>query len=187
MINWKPKIVPISELKPAEYNPRKVNKKSKKGFSENLDKYGAFEPIVVNQDMTIIGGHQRYSIYLEKGEKDIEVSYPDRQLTENEEKKLNIILNSIRGKNDVSMLIDFGITQSILDNLGITDIKIPTKKEIDKDFVIQNKEKNPNIVTLFYPTDQLAYVRIALLNVIKSHSTENVAGAIIYLLEKYAK
>lgn len=184
-ITWKTKTVRLLELKPARYNPRKAVKKSFKGLSNTIDKVGIFEPIVVNTDMTIIGGHRRYEMYLEKGLKDVDVSYPSRELDEREEKELNILLNSLEGKTDVAMLISLGITQQFLDNLGYVEVRIPTRKEMDSQVVVAGREKNPNIVTLFYPQDQLAFVKKTLISIIKKEDTETVAGAVNYLLETY--
>ena len=40
----------IKDLKPAEYNPRKSNKKQEEALKNSLEKFGAVEPIIVNDN-----------------------------------------------------------------------------------------------------------------------------------------
>ena len=54
--------IEISKLKPAKYNPRQISTKQYNYLKKSLSKFSLVEPIVVNKDMTIIGGHQRYKI-----------------------------------------------------------------------------------------------------------------------------
>lgn len=52
--------IPVSELKPAEYNPRKKLKPGDKEYEKiknSIQEFGFADPLVVNADMTIIGGH----------------------------------------------------------------------------------------------------------------------------------
>ena len=60
------KRIEISKLKPATYNPRQISKSQFDSLRESIDKFGLVDPIIVNKDMTIIGGHQRYKIWEEK-------------------------------------------------------------------------------------------------------------------------
>ena len=61
------KELPLSDLKPASYNPRKKLKKGDKEYEkikQSLLKFGYVDPIIVNEDLTVIGGHQRLSLFL---------------------------------------------------------------------------------------------------------------------------
>ena len=49
----------IKDLKPATYNPRQISTKQYKDLKASVKKFGLVDPIIVNKDMTIIGGHQR--------------------------------------------------------------------------------------------------------------------------------
>ncbi len=51
--------VKISKLKPALYNPRQITNKQYNDLKESITKFGLVDPIIVNKDMTVIGGHQR--------------------------------------------------------------------------------------------------------------------------------
>ena len=86
--------VKISDILPAEYNPRKELKPDDEEFikiSNSIDEFGYSEPIIVNKDMTIIGGHQRLNVLKYKGIEEIEVVKLD--LPKNKEKALNKLYN----------------------------------------------------------------------------------------------
>ena len=51
----------IADLIPASYNPRKKLKPGDKEYEKiknSIKEFGYVEPIIINSDMTIIGGHQ---------------------------------------------------------------------------------------------------------------------------------
>ena len=57
----------IADLKPAKYNPRKMDDKQFNDLKQSLLEFGFVEPIIVNKDMTIIGGHQRIKVWSSLG------------------------------------------------------------------------------------------------------------------------
>ena len=57
------KKIQINKLKPATYNPRQISTKQYNDLKESIETFGLVDPIIVNNDMTIIGGHQRYKIW----------------------------------------------------------------------------------------------------------------------------
>ena len=64
------KMLPLSVLKPAAYNPRKKLKPGDKEYQKiknSIEEFGFADPLVVNADMTIIGGHQRFNVAVELG------------------------------------------------------------------------------------------------------------------------
>ena len=63
--------IEINKLKPAAYNPRQITTKQYKDLKSSVEKFGLVDPIVVNKDFTIIGGHQRYKICKELKHKKI--------------------------------------------------------------------------------------------------------------------
>jgi ParB family chromosome partitioning protein len=90
--------VKIDELIPAEYNPRTKAKKGTRLYEQiknSLDTFGYADPIIVNNDMTIIGGHQRLAVMIEDGIKELDVIRINIDKTK--EKALNIALNKITG------------------------------------------------------------------------------------------
>ena len=51
-------VLPIKDLNPAEYNPRKKLKPGDKEYEKikhSIEEFGFADPVVVNSDMTIIG------------------------------------------------------------------------------------------------------------------------------------
>jgi ParB-like chromosome segregation protein Spo0J len=88
--------VDIKDLKPAEYNPRKILRRGDKGYEKlkaSLMEFGEVLPIVWNKRTgNIVGGHQRYYMYLDEGIQKVKVSVVDLPLEK--EKALNITLNN---------------------------------------------------------------------------------------------
>ena len=106
----------IKELHPAEYNPRKKLKKGDieyEKIKESIVKFGCVDPIIINSDGTIIGGHQRYTVLCDLGYKEIECVVVN--LDKNDEKALNIALNKITGAWDDDAL------KSIFQELSLED------------------------------------------------------------------
>ena len=52
--------IDLDLLNPAEYNPRIITDDEFNGLCESLKIFGQQENLIVNKDMTIISGHQRY-------------------------------------------------------------------------------------------------------------------------------
>lgn len=101
------KVLPISVLKPAEYNPRKKLKpgdREYKKIRDSIEEFGFADPLVVNADMTIIGGHQRLNVAIDLGYTEVPCAVVDVDKTR--EKALNIALNKITGEWDEQLLAD---------------------------------------------------------------------------------
>lgn len=79
--------VAISELVPASYNPRKITEEELQKLSRSIEVNGFIEPVVVNRDMTIIGGHQRVKAAARLGYTEVPVVFVD--LDKDDEKALN--------------------------------------------------------------------------------------------------
>jgi DNA modification methylase len=95
----------LTDLIPYKHNPRKITEKGKADLKKSIDKFGLAEPIVINTDNVIIGGHARYFVLQERGDTECECYVPERQLTEQECKELNIRLNkNIAGEFDWDIL-----------------------------------------------------------------------------------
>lgn len=178
---WTNKIIDISKLKPASYNPRKINRKLKPVFEQNLERFGILEPIVVNADYTIIGGHMRYNLYLEKGDTQVEVSVPDRLLNIEEEKELNIKLNSITATTNTNKLLHLGLSVEELQGLGYTELKLAEDKSNDKRNEV--KAKNPMVYNLYYFKEDFFLVNKVIQMVQKNEKIINRSEAILFLIK----
>lgn len=98
------RMIPVSELKPAEYNPRKKLKPGDKEYEKiknSIEEFGFADPLVVNADMTIIGGHQRLSVAMALGYTEVPCAVVD--IDKVREKALNIALNKITGAWDENL------------------------------------------------------------------------------------
>lgn len=107
----------ILKLKPSEYNPRKDLKpedEEYKKIKNSILEFGYVSPIIINSDMTVIGGHQRLKVLKELGYEQIQCIIVN--LDKNKEKALNLALNKISGEWDDEKL------EQILAELKETDI-----------------------------------------------------------------
>ena len=88
--------IAINKLIPATYNPRKdlkPNDPEYQKIKKSILEFGFVSPLVVNKDMTVIGGHQRLKVLQELGFKSVECIIVD--LDKTKEKALNVALNKI--------------------------------------------------------------------------------------------
>lgn len=95
----------IKDLIPAAYNPRKDLKPGDPEFEKikrSIEEFGYVEPVIVNSDMTIIGGHQRVKVLSALGHEEIDCVVIEVDKTK--EKALNIALNKITGDWDTESL-----------------------------------------------------------------------------------
>ncbi|MDU4847512.1 site-specific DNA-methyltransferase [Clostridium sp.] len=97
----------IDLLIPAEYNPRKKLKPGDAEFEKiknSINEFGYVDPVIVNKDLTVIGGHQRISVLKALGFAEIDCVIIDVDKTK--EKALNIALNKITGEWNKELLAD---------------------------------------------------------------------------------
>lgn len=87
-----PKIkkVDIKELTGWEKNPRTIDEKQLERLKSQIKKLGVYKPLLVNQDMIVLGGNQRLKAYKEIGIKNVHVSVVE---TENEKEMLEYALS----------------------------------------------------------------------------------------------
>jgi hypothetical protein len=104
VIEWK-----IEDLKPAEYNPRKLSDKQFEDIKNSLGKFGFVDPIIVNTNAErkgiIVGGHQRIKVWSSMGNDTAPCVEVDLDFVQ--EKELNIRLNKNSGEFDFDLLGEF--------------------------------------------------------------------------------
>ena len=133
--------IPVGELKPAAYNPRKKLKAGDKEYEKiknSIQEFGYVEPIIVNYDMTVIGGHQRLTVLKDLGYTEVQCVVV-RIEDENKVKALNVALNKITGAWDEQLLADLLVDLKTQDfNTDFTGFEAP---EIEQLFSkVHNKE-----------------------------------------------
>lgn len=109
----------LSDIYPAEYNPRVALKPGDPEYEKiknSIEAFGYVDPIIINSDGTIIGGHQRYNVLLDLGYDTTQVVVVEA--TKEQEKALNIALNKITGQWDEEKLVD------LLIELDLSDINM---------------------------------------------------------------
>ncbi len=104
------RILPLSELKLAPYNPRRVLSATSPAYRKlkaSLSEFGLVEPLVWNE-LTghVVGGHARLRVLKELGVTEVAVSVV--RLTDAREKTLNVVLNNqeAQGRYDPAKLAD---------------------------------------------------------------------------------
>ena len=140
--------VKISELKQAEYNPRRMTNKQYEDLKSSLEKFGCVDPIIINGDV-IVGGHQRVRIMRELGAEFVPAVRVN--LSKEDERELNIRLNKNTAEWDMDMLCNFHI-DNLLD-WGFKHIELAfniDKIEEDKPTTITIKEKDIKLANKLY-------------------------------------
>jgi len=125
----------IKDLKIAGYNPRKISQADMNNLMKSIKEFGMVEPVVVNKDDTVIGGHQRIAACEKLGIDTVPVIYMD--LTKRKEKLLNLALNRIHGDWDDLKLGE--IFQDLKITADDPDLSGFSGEEIDE--VLSNIEK----------------------------------------------
>lgn len=149
--------IKITDITPADYNPRKISNDDYEKLSRNISEFGLVSPIIINlQNNHIIGGHQRYDVLLNeymvthKYEElnllklgDIGWVFADEDIDiedENFEKALNLSLNKIDGYWDNQKLndlfIDFELDGFDINLTGFSDDELSSfefKKGVEEE------------------------------------------------------
>lgn len=128
--------IKITDLKPAEYNPRRISDEDYQKLKNSISTFGLVDPIIVNlKNMHIVGGHQRYDVLLDEHMLDndflaelpmirlgdVGFVFTDTNLSiadDDHEKALNLALNKISGEWDELKL------QPLLEELELSPIDI---------------------------------------------------------------
>ena len=146
----------VTDLVPADYNPRKALKPGDAEYEKlkrSLEQFGYVEPIIWNATTGhVVGGHQRLTVLRDLGvtEVDCVVVEMDRE----KEKALNIALNKISGewdKEKLALLIadlqgtEFDVSLTGFDPAEIDDLFKDTVKDAVKDdeFDVASELENP--------------------------------------------
>lgn len=113
----------IDKLNPAVYNPRKRLKPGDdeyESLKRSIEVFGYVDPIIINTDGTVIGGHQRLNVLRDLGYSEVDVAVVD--LNKSDEKALNIALNKIAGEWDTeklaALLSELDVEGYLIENTG---------------------------------------------------------------------
>jgi ParB-like chromosome segregation protein Spo0J len=194
-IRWHAELRRLDAIKPNPKNPRIIDEESKafQDTMKSVDKFGLAEPIVINADDTIIGGHARRHIEMKLGTTEVECWVPERMLTEQEVDELMLRLNkNVAGKWDMDKLLDFD--QDFLTDVGFEadeinlNFDLLSGEERTQEQIKSNLEKLGELVkleTMMRPDERDVLMKAV--NHIKlnhpSHTT--LADCLVYLANDY--
>lgn len=98
----------IGDLEEWGKNPRNLTDGQADQIKQSIARFGFVDPVVINTDNRIVGGHMRKRVMLARGlvhqDTEIDVRVPSRLLTEDEFEELAIRLNKNTGSWDYDKL-----------------------------------------------------------------------------------
>jgi DNA modification methylase len=121
----------LEQLIYANYNPRKSLQPGDTEFekiSRSIRDFGYVDPIIVNKDFTIIGGHQRATVLKALGYTEVDVVIVE--VDKVKEKALNIALNKISGDWQMDKLKELLLELEQQIDLGMTGFDDEEFKEL---------------------------------------------------------
>lgn len=139
--------VPVTDINPAEYNPRKNLKPGDPAYEKlkrSMTEFGYVEPIIWNEETgNIVGGHQRYKVLVAEGHTEVECVIV--KMSPEREKALNVALNKVTGDWEFEALADlikdleaqdFDVTLTGFDAAEIEDLfsQVHDKDATDDDY-----------------------------------------------------
>ncbi len=160
------RVLPLSELKPAPYNPRRVLSVSSPAYRKlkaSLREFGLVEPLVWNE-LTghVVGGHARLRVLSELGVKEVPVSVV--RLTDVREKALNVVLNNqeAQGRYDPAKLADLLGELEDTPELELTGFDARTLATLRFEPADSGEEKpdDPDRVEITVVTDAATYDKL---------------------------
>ncbi len=135
----------LNQLRYADYNPRKALKSGDPEYEKikrSIQEFGYVDPIIINADNTIIGGHQRATVLKDIGFTEVNVVIVE--IDKVKEKALNVALNKISGEWQMDKLkdllqeleneIDLGITGFDDEEIKELLARMDTEEATDDDF-----------------------------------------------------
>jgi len=134
-MKWIYKKLKVSELIENPDNPRLLTEKGLSDLEKSIRKFGLAEPLILNADLMICGGHGRKKILEKSNVEYVDCYISEKQLSKKEFNELGIRLNKniagefdfdkLANEYDVNDLIEYGFTENELgmetDNIGIPD------------------------------------------------------------------
>ena len=132
-MKWVLKKLKVAQLKEWDKNPRQLTEKGLSDLRKSIENFGVAEPLTVNTDYTICGGHGRKKVLQEMGIKEVDCYLPEKKLTPKQFEELNIRLNKniagvwdydiLANEWDAEKLIEWGLDVPVFEDEQIKDIE----------------------------------------------------------------
>ena len=152
MQNLKIVYVPVSDLRPAIYNPRRWSKEQLENLKESIKRFGCADPVILNGNAerknVVLGGHMRIAAAKELGLTELPAVYLDIA-DEQKERELNLRLNRNTGEFDYELLAQ--VSQELLQDVGFTSEELDDIFAIDptpEQFNLQHELEKLNITEI---------------------------------------
>lgn len=146
------RVLPIDQLQPAAYNPRRTLKPTSRAYKKlrkSIEEFGLVEPLIWNElTGRVVGGHARLAILKDLGVTEVPVSVV--RLDELREKALNVVLNNqeAQSRYDPKLLRDLlaelqpvaeleltGFDEAMIESLKLEPVELPPEEDAAADRV----------------------------------------------------
>jgi len=135
-LTWTSEERALKDLVLNSHNPRQISKPMAEHLQTSLSKFGVCQPIVINTDNYVIGGHQRIRTLKSLGESHVLVMVPSRTLEVEEVEELSIRLNKNTGSFDFDLLANMWDPDTLID-CGFTADELHLDIEEEEEKVAQ--------------------------------------------------
>lgn len=167
MLPFELRTLPVGQLTPAPYNPRRAASSQSPAYRKlktSLEEFGLVEPLIWNEATGhVVGGHLRLRILRELGVMEVPVSVV--RLTPAREKALNIVLNNreAQGRYDPAKLADLLEELVDLPEMYATGFDETTLRNLRMDPLgdLAPVDNDPDRVELTLVTDAATYAAVA--------------------------
>lgn len=187
-------IVPIEKVKLSPYNPRVIKNNKFTKLMKSLIEFPQMlelRPIVVDEDMIVLGGNMRLRACMELGLKEVPIVVAEG-LNEEQKKEFVIKDNAAFGEWDWDLLANEWQIQDLSD----WGIDIPASyfdSDVEPEFDMQQLDKDLDIyinnkikqIVLYFDNDQYKYVLAKLEEIMEERGLDSNTDTIVALLEEY--
>lgn len=144
---WRTEIRKVDDLVPYEKNPRTLSDKQLADLKKSLKRFNLVEIPAIDTNNRVIAGHQRLKVLqlLGRGQEEIDVRVPNRELTEKEYEQYLLTSNAVTGdwdfeqlkSFDVDFLLDVGFDADELNSVWAEHLEVKKddfdeEKELEK-------------------------------------------------------
>lgn len=169
-ITWTTEKRKLGDLQEWDKNPRQLSKHDANELGKSIGKFNLADPLIINTDNQIVGGHQRKRVMLDNGyspDSLIDVRVPSRELTDEEAAELNVRLNRNAGEWDFDILAnEFELNDLLEWGFTEADLGVDSKSEVHKttllDQAIQLEPSKEYVVIMCEDAEDFEQLKVVL-------------------------